>query len=110
MDLIQGYGSDSDGKVDELDGSDDCKPMCSAEICRSLAINKANLVVAPTVLTKNDIGGVSCVNPFVNEIKCNPKYDELFQPIVGFSLFFKTYLLDIFFYFYCVMRIYKIYF
>uniref|UniRef100_A0A0M3HFH2 Bromo domain-containing protein n=1 Tax=Ascaris lumbricoides TaxID=6252 RepID=A0A0M3HFH2_ASCLU len=86
MELLREYAASSDGA--ESDPEDEkMRAPITLESCKSLALSKTTLDMAPAVTTKHDIGGLACVDPRTKELDYNPKYEELFQPIVSSRLF-----------------------
>ncbi|KHN81906.1 Pre-mRNA-processing factor 17 [Toxocara canis] len=89
MDLLREYAASSDGAQSDSEDERMRAPI-SFDSCKSLAIPKTGLDVAPAVVTRHDIGGTACVDPRTKELDYNPKYEELFQPIAGPSNPFKS--------------------
>ncbi|VDK48856.1 unnamed protein product [Anisakis simplex] len=95
MDLLRQYEASDDDEDAGAGGSDSqiqmntLKPV-TFESCKTLAIPKSGLELAPDVITTHNIGGVLCVDPHAKELDYNPKYEELFQPIAGPSNPFKS--------------------
>lgn len=84
MDLLQAYPASSDGASSDTDDDDGelrhCK-MITLKNCKSVSLASE---LAPIVGTKMDVGGLRCVDPQTKELSYNPKYEELFQPMVLF--------------------------
>lgn len=81
MELLQTYPASSDGASSDTDDDGElahCK-LITLKNCRSVALASE---LAPVVGTKMDVGGTRCIDPQTKELSYNPKYEELFQPMV----------------------------
>lgn len=84
---MRSYAASSDGASSDTDEDLMRRPI-TLENCKSLAVRAEARDVAPLVVTKEQLGGVRCVDPHITELDYNPKYEELFQPVVCLILTF----------------------
>lgn len=84
MELLQTYAASSDGASSDTDddGEFGHRKLVNIKNCRSVTLAGD---LAPVVSTKMGVGGVRCVDPQTKELTYNPKYEELFQPMVLFQ-------------------------
>lgn len=79
MDMLQNYAGSSD---DEDRTSAEHKFKNPYE-CNSLSLNSATLDAAPVVDGSAVRNELRLVDPTTSELSFNPRYEELFQPVVS---------------------------
>lgn len=80
---------DDDTEKQEEPKEDNSKAPSTTQVIATIR-TKYNLNAAPAVATKEAVGGVKPIDPNSKELLYNPKFENLFAPVVGPENPFKT--------------------